>query len=91
MIPTVGPSGAVGGKMVSPASTVTLSPGDISDTTWVLAAERACAVTVKVPGHSQLRETLVVPTASHGVFVPSPQNSLYWTWFPKLDVAPPVE
>lgn len=77
--------------MVSPAVTVTVSPAETGDKICELAADRACAVTVYVPGPGQLWEALEVPTGSHPEIDPSPQDSSYRTWFPALDTAPPAE
>lgn len=44
-----GPAGVDGVEMFSPVI-VTTSPGETLDTTEVLTADRACTVTVYVPG-----------------------------------------
>jgi hypothetical protein len=43
------------------------------------AEHLAMAFTEYVPGAAQDFEALVVPTASHPEWVPSPQSKKYWT------------
>lgn len=52
---------------------------------------RARAATLYVPEAAQVWLALVVPTGSQPVVLPSPQTNWYWTAWPKLETAPPVE
>jgi hypothetical protein len=65
---------------VSSASLIdTLVANDQEEVVDRWAEHLAMAFTEYVPGAAQDFEALVVPTASHPEWVPSPQSKKYWT------------